>query len=137
MRKNILIISALIMLSACGGRQPQTESADVAVADPAEALSQPHSCTLSGSIGEDSASMLFERNGSEVAGAVTRCDVCLPIEVKGTWQGDNIKLEGVSLAGSHIIYELTVTGNSVQGTETLSAEGEVEEQQVIMTIADN
>lgn len=137
MRKNILIISALIMLSACGGRQPQTESADVDVADPAETSTQPQSCTLSGSIGEDSASMLFERNGSEVVGAVTRCDVCLPIEVKGTWQGDNIKLEGVSLAGSHIIYELTVTGNSVQGTETLSAEGEVEEQQVIMTIADN
>ena len=58
MRNNILIISALIMLSACSGRQTQTESAE---------------------------------------------------------------------------YELTVKGNAVRGVETLSAEGEVEKQDVTLT----
>ena len=33
MRKSILIISALMMLSACGGKKVQTESTDIAVAD--------------------------------------------------------------------------------------------------------
>ena len=130
MKKNILIISAVIMLSACGGRLTQ----DTAVAEPTEVTVQPQSYSLTGTIGEEKATMSLDRNGSEVSGAVTRCDVCVPIDVEGTWQGDNIKVEGVSLAGSHIKYELTVTSNTVQGTETLSAEGEVEEQIVKMTI---
>ena len=134
MRKTALIISALIMLSACGGRQTQTENADTSATEPTEATVQQQSCSLTGTIGEDKATMVLERNGSEVTGSVTRCDVCVPIDVEGTWRGDNIKIEGVSLAGSHIRYELTITGKAVQGTETLSAEGEVEEQDVKMTI---
>ena len=134
MRKNILIISALIMLSACGGRQTQTENTDTAAIEPAEATVQQQSCSLTGTIGEDKATMSLERNGSDVTGTVTRCDVCVPIDVEGTWQGDRITVEGVSMAGSHIRYELTVTGNVVQGTETLAAEGEVEEQDVTMTM---
>jgi hypothetical protein len=54
--------------------------------------------------------------------------------LEGTWQGDNITVDGVSQAGSHIEYKLTVTGNAVQGAEILSAEGEVEKQNVTMTI---
>ena len=92
------------------------------------------SYNLKGTIGEDKASMVFEKNGNDVTGVVTRCDYCLPINVEGTWQGDNIKVAGVSQAGSHIEYELTVTGNAVQGSEILSAEGEVEKQNVTMTI---
>ena len=79
MRKNILIIFALIMLSACNCRQKQTE-------------------------------------------------------VEGSWQGGKITVDGVSQAGSHIDYQLTVTGNAVQGAEILSAEGAVEKQNVTMTI---
>lgn len=134
MRKNILIISALILLSACGGRQTQTESADTVVAEPTEVTAQPRNYSLTGVIGEDKASMAFDRNGSDVKGSVTRCDFCEPIKVEGTWQGDMIKVAGVSLAGSHIKYELTVSDNAVKGTELLSAEGEVEEQSVTMTI---
>lgn len=134
MRKTILIVSALIMLSACGGRQTQTENTDTAANEPTEVAVQQQSCSLTGTIGEDKATMVLERNGSEVTGTVTRCDVCVPIDVKGTWQGDNITVEGVSMAGSHIKYELTVTGNSVQGVEILAAEGEVEEQDVKMTM---
>ena len=134
MRKAIFIVSALLMLSACGGRQTQTENTDTAAIEPAEATVQQQSCSLTGTIGEDKAAMVLERNGSDVTGSVTRCDVCVPIDVEGTWQGDRIKVEGVSMAGSHIRYELTVTGNAVQGTETLAAEGEVEEQDVTMTI---
>lgn len=134
MKKAILIVSALIMLSACGGRQTQTESADTAAIEPAEATVQQKSCSLTGTICEDKAGMVLERNGSDVTGSVTRCDVCVPIDVEGTWQGDIINVEEVSMAGSHIRYELTVTGNAVQGTETLATEGEVEEQDVAMTI---
>ena len=134
MRKNILIISALIMLSACGGRQTQTEVADTAAIEPAEATVQQQSCSLTGTIGEDKAGIVLERGGNSVTGVVTRCDFCEPFNVEGTWQGNNIVVEGFSLAGSHIKYELTVTGKTVQGTETLSAEGEVEEQDVAMTI---
>lgn len=134
MRKTILIVSALIMLSACGGRQTQTENTDAAANEPTEVTAQQQSCSLTGTIGEDKAGMVLERNGKEVTGTVTRCDVCVPIDVEGTWQGNNIVVEGFSLAGSHIKYELTVTGKTVQGTETLSAEGEVEEQDVAMTI---
>ncbi len=143
MRKNVLIISALIMLSACGGRQTQAESADAAVANSTEVVAakemdsmanHPQSYSLTGTIGEDKASMVFDKNGNDVTDVVTRCDYCVPINVKGTWQGDNITVDGVSQAGSHIEYKLTVTGNAVQGAETLSAEGEVEKQNVTMTI---
>ena len=122
------------MLSACGGRQTQTENTDTAATEPTEATVQQQSCSLTGTIGEDKAAMVLERNGNEVKGSVTRCDVCVPIDVEGTWQGDNITVEGVSMAGSHIKYELTVTGNAVQGVERLAAEGEVEKQDVTMTI---
>ena len=128
------MVAAMIMLSACGGRQTQTGNADTAANEPAEVTLSAQSYTLTGTIGEDKASMVLEKNGSDVAGAVTRCDVCVPIDVEGTWMGDRIKVEGMSLAGSHIKYELTVTGNAVQGAETLAAEGEVEEQNVAMTI---
>ena len=143
MRKNVLIIFALIMLTACRGRQKQAESADAVVADSTEVMapketdltaSHPQSYSLTGTIGEEKASMLLDKNGNNVTGVVTRCDYCLPINVEGTWQGDNITVDGVSQAGSHIKYKLTVTGNAVQGAEILSAEGEVEKQNVAMTI---
>ena len=131
------------MLSACNGRQKQAESADAAVADSTEVMapketdsmaSGPQSYSLTGTIGEDKASMELDKNDNDVTGVVTRCDYCVPINVEGTWQGDKITVEGVSQAGSHIEYKLTVTGNTVQGAEILSAEGEVEKQNVRMTI---
>ena len=139
MRKNVLIIFALIMLSACSGRQKQSESADAAVADSTEVMASEEvdsmaSYNLTGTIGEDKASIVLDKNGNDVTGVVTRCDYCIPINVEGTWQGDNIIVAGVSQAGSHIQYELTVKGNAVQGAEILSAEGEVEKQNVTMTI---
>ena len=143
MRKIVLIILALIMLSACRGRQTQAESAGATVADSTEVMaaketdptaSHPQSYSLTGTIGEDKASMVLDKNGNDVKGVVTRCDYCVPINVEGTWRGDNITVDGVSQAGSHIEYELTVTGNAVQGAEILSAEGEVEKQNVKMTI---
>ena len=138
-----MIIFALIMLSACSGRQKQAESADAAVADSTEVMApketdsmanSPQSYSLTGTIGEDKASMVLDKNGNDVTGVVARCDYCVPINVEGTWQGDKITVDGVSQAGSHIQYELTVTGNAVQGAEILSAEGEVEKQNVTMTI---
>jgi outer membrane lipopolysaccharide assembly protein LptE/RlpB len=141
MKKNILIIFALTMLSACGGRQTQAESAGAAVADSKEVMAPKEtdsmatqSYSLTGTIGEDKASMVLDKNGNDVTGVVTRCDYCVPINVEGTWQGDNITIGGVSQAGSHIEYKLTVTVNAVQGTEILSAEGEVEKQNVTMAI---
>jgi outer membrane lipopolysaccharide assembly protein LptE/RlpB len=141
MKKNILIIFALTMLSACGGRQTQAESAGAAVADSTEVMAPKEtdsmatqSYSLTGTIGEDKASMVLDKNGNDVTGVVTRCDYCVPINVEGTWQGDNITIGGVSQAGSHIEYKLTVTVNAVQGTEILSAEGEVEKQNVTMAI---
>ena len=143
MRKNVLIIFALIMLSACGGRQTPAERAGAAVADSTEVMApketdsmanHPQSYKLTGTIGEDKASMVLDKNGNDVTGVVTRCDYCVPINVKGTWQGDYITVAGVSQAGSHIEYKLTVTDNAVQGAEILSAEGEVEKQNVTMTI---
>ena len=129
------------MLSACGGWQTQTESADTIVADSTEVMASketdsthPQSYRLTGIIGEDKASMVLDKNGNDVKGVVTRCDYCVPIHVEGTWQGDNITVDGVSQAGSHIEYKLTVTVNAVQGAEILSAEGEVEKQNVTMTI---
>lgn len=138
-----MIIFALIMLTACRGRQKQAESADAVVADSTEVMapketdltaSHPQSYSLTGTIGEEKASMLLDKNGNNVTGVVTRCDYCVPINVEGTWQGENITVDGVSQAGSHIKYKLTVAGNAVQGAEILSAEGEVEKQNVAMTI---
>ena len=132
-----------MILFACGGKNTQTESADAATADSTLVMTSektdsipntPQSYTLTGTIGEDKASMTFERNGNVVTGVVTRCEYCEPIDVKGTWQGNNITVEGFSQAGSHIKYELNVADNAVQGTEILSAEGEVEKQDVTMTI---
>ena len=80
--------------------------------------------------------MTFERDGNEVKGVVTRCEYCEPIDVKGTWQRENIVVDGFSQAGSHIKYELTVTSYDVKGAEILSAEGEVERQNVTMTIVE-
>ncbi len=131
------------MLSACHNRQTQSESSGAAVADSTEVMapeetdssaSHPQSYRLTGTIGEDKASMVLDKNGNDVTGVVTRCDYCVPINVEGTWQGDNITLGGVSQAGSHIEYKLIVTDNAVQGAEILSAEGEVEKQNVTMTI---
>ncbi len=134
-----MIIFALIMLAACNGRQKQAESADAAVSDSTEVMAPEEtdsmaSYSLTGTIGEDKASMVLDKNGNDVKGVVTRCDYCVPINVEGTWQGDNITVDGVSQAGSHIEYKMTVTGNAVQGAEILSAEGEVEKQNVTMTI---
>ena len=131
------------MLSACRGKQSQAECADAAVADSTEVMarqemdsmaSHPQSYSLTGTIGEDKASMVLDKNGNDVTGVVTRCDYCVPINVEGTWQGDYITVAGVSQAGSHIEYKLTVTDNAVQGAEILSAEGEVQKQNVTMTI---
>ena len=72
MRKSILIIFALIMLSACRGRQTQAESAGAAVADSTEVMapeetdsmaSHPRNYRLTGTIGEDKASMVLDKNG--------------------------------------------------------------------------
>ena len=143
MRKNVLITLALIMLSACSGRQKQAESNGAAFADSTEVMapeetdlmaSHPQNYRLTGTIGEDKASMVLDKNGNDVTGVVTRCDYCVPINVEGTWQGENITVDGVSQAGSHIKYKLTVAGNAVQGAEILSAEGEVEKQNVSLTI---
>ena len=145
MRKIVFIISCLMILFACGGKKTQTESADVATADSTLVMTSektdsipknPQSYSLTGTIGEDKASMTLEKNNNDVAGVVTRCEYCEPIDVKGTWQGDNITVEGFSQAGSHIKYELTVADNAVQGEELLSAEGEVEKQNVTMTIVE-
>ena len=127
------------MLSACRGRQTQAESAGAAVDDSTEVMAPKEtdsmaSFNLMGTIGEDKASMQLDKNDNDVKGVVTRCDYCVPINVEGSWQGDKITVDGVSQAGSHIEYKLTVTGNAVQGAEILSAEGAVEKQNVTMTI---
>ena len=134
-----------MILFACGGKKTQTEIADSSTADSTVVMTSekkdsipntPQSYSLTGTIGEDKASMTLEKNGNDVTGVVTRCEYCEPIDVKGTYQGDNITVEGFSQAGSHIKYELTVTDNAVQGEELLSAEGEVEKQNVTMTIVE-
>ena len=127
------------MLSACDNHKTQAESTDTE-ADPTEMMANdstqrnPLTYCLTGTIGEEKASITLEMNGNNVTGIVTRCDYCEPIDVKGTYQDDNIKVEGFSLAGSHIRYELTVIDNTVQGTEFLSAEGEIEKQNVKLKI---
>ena len=68
MRKNVLIIFALIMLSACHNRQTQSESSGAAVADSTEVMapeetdlmaSHPQNYRLTGTIGEDKASSML------------------------------------------------------------------------------
>ena len=142
-RKSVFILSCLMILFACGGKNTQTESADAATADSTVVITSektdsipntPQNYSLTGTIGEEKASITLERDDNDVTGVVTRCEYCEPIDVKGTWQGDIITVEGFSQAGSHIKYELTVTSNDVKGAEILSAEGEVERQNVTMTI---
>ena len=146
-----------MVLFACGGKKTQMEIADAATADSTVVIASeksdstpdtpqttgdnidstpdtPQSYRLTGTIGEDKASMTFERDGNNLTGVVSRCDYCDPITVKGTWQGEHIEVDGFSPAGSHLKYELTVTDNAVQGSESLSAEGEVEMQNVKMSI---
>ena len=144
-RKSVFVISCLMILFACGGKNTQTESADAATADSTVVMTNektdsipntPQNYSLTGTIGEEKASITLERDDNDVTGVVTRCEYCEPIDVKGTWQGDIITVEGFSQAGSHIKYELTVTDNDVRGTEILSAEGEVEKQNVTMTIVE-
>ena len=134
-----------MILFACGGKNTQTESSNAATADSTVVMTNektdsvpntPQSYSLTGTIGEDKASMTLEKNGNNVTGVVTRCEYCEPIDVKGTYQGDNITVEGFSQAGSHIKYELAITGNDVKGAEILTAEGEVEKQNVTMTIVE-
>ena len=112
-RKNVFVISCLMILFACGGKNKQTESADAATADSTVVMTNektdsipntPQSYSLTGVIGEDKASMILEKNDNNVTGVVTRCEYCEPIDVKGT--------------------------------EILSAEGEVEKQNVTMTIVE-
>ena len=134
-----------MILFACGGKKTQTENADAATADSTVVMTNektdsipntPQSYSLTGVIGEDKASMTLKKNDNNVTGVVTRCEYCEPIDVKGTYQDDIITVEGFSQAGSHIKYELTVTSNDVKGAEILSAEGEVERQNVTMTIVE-
>ena len=75
MRKSVFIISCLMILIACGGKKTQTENADVATADSTVVMTiektdsipnTPQSYTLTGTIGEDKASMTFERDGNDV-----------------------------------------------------------------------
>ncbi len=72
MRKNVLIIFALIMLSACHNRQTQAESAGAALADSTEVMapketdsmaSHPKNYRLTGTIGEDKASIVLDSAG--------------------------------------------------------------------------
>ena len=83
MRKNVLIIFALIMLSACHNRQTQSESAGVAVADSTEMMapeetdsmaSHPQNYRLTGTIGEDKASMELDKNGNQRIWKMTNLD---------------------------------------------------------------
>ncbi len=89
---------------------------------------------LTGNLGEDKASMTLKKSGDVVKGTVIRCDYCLPIKVEGLWKNDSIKAAGYSQAGSYIKYELSVTDNTVEGQEILSAEGEQDVTDISMTI---
>ncbi len=90
---------------------------------------------LNGKIGNQKASFIIKKAGSSVKGKVLRCPNCIPIEVMGTWKGNNISLAGSSEAGSQLSYTLTVDGNIVKGTESLWAEGEEENSKIDMTIS--
>lgn len=90
---------------------------------------------LNGKRGNEKASFIIKKAGSSVKGKVWRCPTCIPIEVEGTWKGNNISLTGSSDVGEHFIYTLTVDGNIVKGTENLWAEGEEENYKIDMTIS--
>ena len=90
---------------------------------------------LNGKIGNKKASFIIKKAGNSVKGKVWGCPTCIPIEVEGTWKGNNISLTGSSEAGSQLSYTLTVDGNIVKGTESLWAEGEEENYKIDMTIS--
>ena len=90
---------------------------------------------LNGKIGNEKASFIIKKAGNSVKGKVWRCPTCIPIEVEGTWKGNNISLTGSSEAGSQLSYTLTVDGNIVKGTENIWAEGEEENSKIDMTIS--
>ena len=90
---------------------------------------------LNGKIGNEKASFIIKKDGNSVKGKVWRCPTCIPIEVEGTWKGNNISLRGSSEVGEQLSYTLTVDGNIVKGTESLWAEGEEENSKIDMTIS--
>lgn len=90
---------------------------------------------LNGKIGNEKASFIIKKDGNSVKGKVWRCPTCIPIEVEGTWKGNNISLAGSSEVGEQLSYTLTVDGNIVKGTESLWAEGEEEIYKIDMTIS--
>lgn len=90
---------------------------------------------LNGKIGNEKASFIIKKAGNSVKGKVWRCPTCIPIEVEGTWKGNNISLTGSSEVGEQLSYTLTVDGNIVKGTESLWAEGEEEIYKIDMTIS--
>ena len=45
---------------------------------------------LNGKIGNEKASFIIKKDGNSVKGKVWRCPTCIPIEVEGTWKGNNI-----------------------------------------------
>ena len=90
---------------------------------------------LNGKIGNEKASFIIKKAGSSVKGKVWRCPTCIPIEVEGSWKGNNISLTGSSEVGEQLSYTLTVDGNIVKGTESLWAEGEEEIYKIDMTIS--
>ena len=90
---------------------------------------------LNGKIGNEKASFIIKKDGNSVKGKVWRCPTCIPIEVEGSWKGNNISLRGSSEVGEQLSYTLTVDGNIVKGTESLWAEGEEENYKIYMTIS--
>ena len=54
---------------------------------------------LNGKIGNQKANFIIQKAGSSIKGKVLRCPNCIPIEVMGTWKGNNISLAGSSEAG--------------------------------------
>lgn len=90
---------------------------------------------LNGKIDNEKASFIINKAGNSVKGKVWRCPTCIPIEVEGSWKGNNISLAGSSDFGGHFIYTLTVDGNIVKGTENLWEEGEEENYKIDMTIS--
>ena len=90
---------------------------------------------LNGKIDNEKASFIINKAGNSVKGKVWRCPTCIPIEVEGSWKGNNISLTGSSDFGGHFIYTLTVDGNIVKGTENLWEEGEEENYKIDMTIS--
>ena len=90
---------------------------------------------LNGKIGNEKASFIIKKDSNSVKGKVWRCPTCIPIEVEGTWKGNNISLTGSSEVGEQLSYTLTVDGNIVKGTESLWAEGEEEIYKIDMTIS--